>query len=103
MFASHQHRRDHRKIVLVDRGTCAFVLKAKNLQNAGAIAVLIADNAPGDPPQGMAGADPTLIIPSVRISLPAGTRSRPRSPEARSTRRSASISRSWPAPTTSGA
>ena len=60
------------KIVLLDRGTCTFVVKVKNAQNAGAIAVVIADNAPGDPPQGLGGADPTITITSVRISLPAG-------------------------------
>jgi hypothetical protein len=57
------------KIGLVDRGTCGFVVKAKNLQNAGAIAVLVADNVAGSPPAGMSGVDPTVTIPSVRISL----------------------------------
>jgi hypothetical protein len=57
------------KIGLVDRGTCAFVVKAKNLQNAGAIAVMVADNAAGSPPAGMSGVDPTVTIPAVLISL----------------------------------
>ena len=60
------------KIGLVDRGTCGFAIKAKNLQNAGAVAVLIADNAAGSPPAGMSGVDPTITIPSVRISLDNG-------------------------------
>jgi hypothetical protein len=60
------------KIGLVDRGTCGFVIKAKNLQNAGAIGVLIADNVAGSPPAGMSGVDPTVTIPSVRISLANG-------------------------------
>jgi hypothetical protein len=60
------------KIVMLDRGTCGFVVKVKNAQDAGAIAVVIADNQPGDPPQGLGGADPTIIIPSARISLGAG-------------------------------
>src|SRR5882672_2397960 len=34
-------------IAMVDRGTCTFVVKVKNAQDAGAIAVLVADNAPG--------------------------------------------------------
>jgi hypothetical protein len=55
------------KVALVDRGTCNFVLKAKNVQAAGAIAMIVADNAPGDP-AGMSGTDPTITIPSVRIS-----------------------------------
>ncbi|HUP96581.1 MAG TPA: PA domain-containing protein [Usitatibacter sp.] len=60
------------RIALVDRGTCGFVIKAKNLQNAGAIGVLIADNVAGGPPAGMAGVDPTITIPSVRITLADG-------------------------------
>jgi len=58
------------KIALMDRGTCGFVVKVKNAQNAGAIAVLIADNALSLPPPGLGGADPTITITSVRISLP---------------------------------
>jgi len=58
------------KIALIDRGTCGFIVKVKNAQNAGAIAVLIGDNAPGSPPAGLGGADPTITIPSARISLP---------------------------------
>jgi len=34
-------------IALVDRGTCGFIVKVKNAQNAGAIGVLVADNVPG--------------------------------------------------------
>ncbi len=60
------------KIALVDRGFCGFVVKVKNAQNAGAIAVIVADNAAGAPPAGMAGVDPTIIIPSARITLPDG-------------------------------
>lgn len=59
-------------IALVDRGSCGFVIKVKNAQNAGAVAVLVADNAPGAPPAGMAGVDPTITIPSGRITLPDG-------------------------------
>lgn len=55
------------KIALVDRGTCTFVVKVKNAQNAGAIAVLVADNAPGAPPAGLGGNDPTITIFSARI------------------------------------
>jgi len=56
------------KIALVDRGTCGFVVKVKIAQNAGAIAVLVADNVAGSPPGGLGGADPTITIPSVRIT-----------------------------------
>jgi len=57
------------RIALIDRGTCGFIVKVKNAQNAGAIAVLIGDNVAGTPPAGLGGADPTITIPSVRISL----------------------------------
>jgi hypothetical protein len=60
------------KIALVSRGTCGFVIKAKNAQNAGAIATLIADNVAGGPPPGMTGVDATVVIPSVRITLADG-------------------------------
>lgn len=62
------------RIALVDRGTCGFVVKVKNLQDAGAIAVLVADNVAGGPPAGLGGADPTITIPSVRITLADGNR-----------------------------
>jgi hypothetical protein len=60
------------KIALVDRGTCGFTVKAVNAQAAGAIAIVIADNVAGSPPAGLGGADPTVTIPAVRISLADG-------------------------------
>jgi hypothetical protein len=60
------------KVALVDRGTCGFVIKVKNAQNAGAIAVIVADNAVGSPPAGLGGADPTITIPSGRVTLADG-------------------------------
>ncbi len=59
-------------VALVDRGTCTFIVKVLNAQNAGAIGVIVADNAPGGPPAGLGGIDPNITIPSVRISLPDG-------------------------------
>ncbi len=56
-------------IALIDRGVCGFAVKVKNAQNAGARAVIIADNVAGTPPAGLGGADPTVTIPSVRITL----------------------------------
>jgi len=55
------------KIALVDRGVCTFVVKVKNAQNAGAIAVLVADNVADNPPAGLGGVDPTITISSVRV------------------------------------
>ena len=54
------------KIALVDRGVCGFVVKVKNLQNAGAKAVLVVDNVVA-PISAMGGADATITIPSVRV------------------------------------
>ena len=56
------------KIPLIDRGTCTFVIKVKNAQNAGAATAVVANNVAG-PPIGMGGADPTITIPSIMISL----------------------------------
>jgi hypothetical protein len=60
------------RIALVDRGTCGFTVKVKNAQNAGAIAVLVADNVAGSPPANLGGTDPTITIPAVRITLANG-------------------------------
>ncbi|TWH99953.1 PA domain-containing protein [Luteimonas cucumeris] len=59
-------------IAIMDRGTCGFTIKVKNAQDAGAIGVIIADNVPGTPPPGLGGADPTITIPSIRVTLAAG-------------------------------
>jgi len=59
-------------IAMVDRGTCGFIVKVKNAQDAGAIAVIVADNAVGSPPAAMGGVDPTIVISSVRVTLPDG-------------------------------
>ena len=56
------------KIAIVDRGTCAFTVKVKFCQDAGAIGVIVADNVAGAPPAGLGGADPTITIPSVRVT-----------------------------------
>lgn len=56
-------------IALIDRGVCTFPEKVKNAQNAGARGVLIAENVAGSPPVGLGGADPTITIPSARITL----------------------------------
>ena len=56
------------KIVLIDRGTCGFTAKVKTAQNAGAIGVIVADSVAGCPAAGMGGSDPTITIPSVRVT-----------------------------------
>ncbi|MGH9333285.1 MAG: M36 family metallopeptidase, partial [Vicinamibacteria bacterium] len=55
-------------IPLIDRGACNFTVKVKNAQDAGAETAIVANNVAG-PPFGMGGADPTITIPSVMISL----------------------------------
>jgi len=54
-------------IALVDRGTCGFAAKVSNAQAAGAVAVIVANNAPGDPIN-MGGSDPSIVIPAVMVS-----------------------------------
>jgi hypothetical protein len=67
-------------IALIDRGTCDFVVKVKNAQNAGAIAVIVANNRDGDSVQSMGGADATITIPSVFVSQNSGTTLKSRVP-----------------------
>ncbi|HZN02582.1 MAG TPA: PA domain-containing protein [Candidatus Polarisedimenticolia bacterium] len=64
-------------IALVDRGTCGFIVKAANVQAAGAIAMVVADNAVGSPPPDLGGIDPALVIPAVRITLADGNLIKP--------------------------
>jgi hypothetical protein len=61
------------KIALVDRGTCGFIVKVANVQNAGAIAMIVADNVAGGPPAPLGGVLPGVNIPSVRVTLADGT------------------------------
>ena len=61
-------------IALVDRGTCTFVVKAKNAQAAGATALVVADNRRDTCiPPGMSGDDATITIPIVSVSQDDGT------------------------------
>jgi Zn-dependent metalloprotease len=61
------------KIALIDRGTCSFVIKVKNAQNAGAIGVIIANHVTGgNGVISMAGVDPTIVIPSLSIGYSNG-------------------------------
>lgn len=54
------------KIALIDRGGCAFVDKARNAQDAGAIGAIIVNNA-GNSPPGLGGSDPAVTIPVVSL------------------------------------
>ena len=55
-------------IALVDRGVCSFNIKAQNVQAAGAVGMIVVDNVAGSPPPNLGGTDPTVTIPSVRIT-----------------------------------
>src|SRR5690606_11548039 len=47
------------KIAVIRRGECAFVIKVKNAQNAGAIGAIVINNVPGEPVP-MGGTDATI-------------------------------------------
>jgi Zn-dependent metalloprotease len=61
------------KVAIINRGTCEFSRKVLNAQNAGAIAVIIANNvATGLPGMG-AGVDaPSVTIPSIGVQQAVG-------------------------------
>ncbi|MEZ4826755.1 MAG: T9SS-dependent M36 family metallopeptidase [Bacteroidia bacterium] len=54
------------KIVMINRGNCTFVAKVQAAQNAGAVAVIVVNNAGGNPAP-MGGTSSTITIPSVII------------------------------------
>lgn len=60
------------QIAIVDRGICAFAVKARSVQEAGAVAMVLVNNAEGPPPP-MGGNDPTVVIPLLSVSLADGT------------------------------
>ena len=60
------------KVAIILRGTCGFAIKVKNAQNAGATAVLLANNQPGTLTPG--GTDPSITIPSALISQADGAK-----------------------------
>src|SRR5205807_10545997 len=61
------------KIALIDRGSCTFISKTRNAQNAGAVGVIIVDNVSNTTPPGMGGGpDNTITIPAVSITMANG-------------------------------
>lgn len=58
-------------IALVDRGNCNFTVKVANAQAVGAVGVIVANNAAGNPIT-MGGTDPTITIPAVMVTLANG-------------------------------
>lgn len=61
------------KVVLADRGSCNFTLKAKNASAAGAVLALIGQVAPGDPFEGGDGGDRPITIPAFMIDQDTST------------------------------
>lgn len=60
------------RIALIDRGFCDFVTKVMNAQAAGALGALIVDNVV-EPPIAMGGGPvPSIVTPSMFITLEAG-------------------------------
>ena len=79
-------------VALIARGTCNASLKSQNAQAAGASAVIIYNNVPGDPPDFSFGGGDPVTIPTYTISqadgqtLPPPSRPAPsRSPSTRPT------------------
>ncbi len=60
------------KIALINRGICAFTSKILNAQNAGAIAVIVINNVPGQAPITMGGYDGSITIPAVMVTYETG-------------------------------
>lgn len=54
------------KIAVIDRGLCAFVIKVKNAQNAGAVGCILVNNVAGVISPG--GSDPTITIPTLAVT-----------------------------------
>jgi minor extracellular serine protease Vpr len=59
------------KVALIRRGGCGFVVKAENAQDAGAIGVVLYNNAPGRINPTVEGGDP-ITIPVVAITAEEG-------------------------------
>ncbi len=61
------------KIALVTRGTCSFSQKIRNVQDAGALVAVVANNAAGDPiAMGQDGTPNQPTIPAYMVTLDSG-------------------------------
>lgn len=55
------------KVALISRGSCTFVKKVQNAQNAGAVMAIIYNNVPAAPPITMGGSSDTITIPAFMV------------------------------------
>ena len=62
------------KVALIDRGACSVSLKVDRATKAGAVAVLIANNAAGDPPSFSFGGGDLPLAPTLVITQADGNR-----------------------------
>lgn len=62
------------RVALLQRGTCAFAVKAKNAQDAGAIGVVVINSTTATTPPGMSGSDPSVVIPVVSVTYADGVK-----------------------------
>jgi extracellular elastinolytic metalloproteinase len=70
-------------VILVDRGSCNFTVKAINVQRAGGAAMLVANNVPGPAvPMGADHVSGRIKIPSLMVSQDDGATLRAGAPEA---------------------
>jgi hypothetical protein len=56
------------RVAVLDRGECAFTVKVKNAQLAGAGALVVADIVEGTPPPSLPGVDESITIPALCVS-----------------------------------
>ncbi len=61
-------------VALIARGTCAASVKAQNAEAAGAVAVVIANNVPGDPPDFSFGGGDPVTVPTFTVAQADGGR-----------------------------
>ena len=73
-FNSDNSRAVKNRIAMLSRGSCAFVQKVLNAQNAGAIGVIVVENVMTTPPADLGGADASIVIPAIRVTLADGNK-----------------------------
>ena len=73
-FDADNSRAVKNRIAMLSRGICAFVQKVLNAQNAGAVGVIVVENVTTTPPADLGGADASIVIPAIRVTLADGNK-----------------------------